>query len=96
MVGFLRVGAARVVAMVFGAGTMTLSLYSLHVVLRTPQVWPDEEPSAYVVHVLFLLWVGAVVVGLGRRGPLERAVGAASRLSPSPLTRPRSDLVSPR
>jgi hypothetical protein len=49
--------------------------YSLHVVLRTPEVWPPEEPGAYGWHVLVLLVIGAVYVALGRRGPLERAVG---------------------
>src|SRR4029079_7191849 len=34
----------RAVAIAFGAGTMTLSLYTLHVVMRTDRVWPVEEP----------------------------------------------------
>jgi len=67
---------ARVaIAVLFGAGTMTLTLYSLHVVMRTPEVWPAEEPGTYVWHVLVVLGVGAVVVALGRRGPLETVVG---------------------
>jgi uncharacterized membrane protein len=65
----------RLLAVLFGAGTMTLTLYSLHVVLRTPEVWPPEEPGAYVWHVLVLLSIGMVYVVLGRRGPLETAVG---------------------
>ena len=36
--------ATCVLAVVFGAGTMTLSLYSLHVVMRTDDVWPPEDP----------------------------------------------------
>ena len=62
-------------AIVFGAGTMTLSLYSLHVVMRTEEVWPTEEPSSLGRHFLVLLSVGAVFVAVRQRGPLEAAVG---------------------
>ena len=74
------VRAARVV---FGAGAMTLTLYSLHIVMRTPGVWPPEEPSTYGVHVIVLLGIGAVVALLGRRGPLETVAGLPVRLSRS-------------
>lgn len=67
--------AERAAAIVFGAGTMTLTLYSLHVVMRTEQVWPAEEPGTFVLHVLVVLWIGSVYVALRRRGPLETAVG---------------------
>lgn len=67
--------AERVVAIVFGAGTMTLTLYALHVVMRTEQVWPPEEPSTFVLHALVVLWIGSVYAALRRRGPLETAVG---------------------
>ncbi len=72
-------GAVRVVAVVFGAGTATLSLYALHVVMRTEQVWPAEEPGSFRWHLLVLLWAGAVLVALGRRGPLEWVVGLLPR-----------------
>jgi Heparan-alpha-glucosaminide N-acetyltransferase, catalytic len=61
-------------AIVFGAGAMTLTLYSLHVVLRTPDVWPPDH-DAYVEHVAVLLAIGAVYAAVGWRGPLERIVG---------------------
>ena len=64
------------VAVFFGAGAMTLSLYTLHVVMRTSAVWPPERPDTFVWHVLVLLGIGAVVTALGRRGPLEALVGA--------------------
>ena len=76
-VGLLGDFARRVVAIVFGAGTMTLTLYSLHVVLRTERLWPPDD-GAFVPHALVLLAIGAVFVVLGWRGPLERAAGAAS------------------
>jgi len=71
----------RVLAVLFGAGTMTLTLYSLHVVMRTEQVWPAEETGSFRTHVLVLLAVGAVFVALGRRGPLEWAVARVSGLA---------------
>ena len=59
----------------FGAGTMTLTLYSLHVVLRTPAVWPPDGSDTFLCHVLVVLGVGAVFVARGWRGPLEALVG---------------------
>ncbi|WP_137293272.1 heparan-alpha-glucosaminide N-acetyltransferase domain-containing protein [Nocardioides dongxiaopingii] len=69
----------RAVQVLCGAGTMTLTLYSLHVVMRTDAVWPAEEPDSLVWHVLVLAWVGALYAALDRSGPLERVVALASR-----------------
>ena len=80
----------RVVAVLFGAGTATLSLYSLHVVMRTEEVWPAEEPASLRWHLLVLLWIGAVLVALGRRGPLEAVVGFVPRLVAGRRSRTRS------
>lgn len=71
--------AAVTVAVVFGAGAMTLTLYSLHVVMRTPEVWPRESPDTYLTHVVVLLGIGAAYALLRRRGPLEIAVGLPVR-----------------
>lgn len=74
--------AERFVQVAFGAGTMTLTLYSLHLVMRTGPVWPPEEPSSYVWHVVVVLWVGSVFAALRLRGPLEWMVGwVPARLS---------------
>ncbi|OIJ28562.1 heparan-alpha-glucosaminide N-acetyltransferase domain-containing protein [Nocardioides luteus] len=62
-------------AVLFGAGTMTLTLYTLHVVMRTDAVWPPESPDTYVVHVLVVMTIGALVTAWGRPGPLEWLVG---------------------
>ena len=83
VVSLLGRGATRAVAIPFGAGTMTLTLYSLHVVLRTDRFWPPEEPppsmsTVFGWHVLVLLSIGAVFVALRRRGPLEAVVGWVS------------------
>jgi hypothetical protein len=74
---------------------MTLSLYSLHVVMRTQRVWPAEEPSSFGWHVLVLLAVGALFVAVRRRGPLEWLAGtAAAAVSRTPGVRqvPRTRL----
>ena len=79
LVGLLPAVPRRAVAVLFGAGTMTLSLYTLHAVMRTPAVPPEETPDSFVVHVLTLLFVGAGFVAARRRGPLEWVVSTASR-----------------
>lgn len=84
VVSALGARSRRVVAVVFGAGTMTLTLYTLHVVMRTPQVWPADDPSSYAWHVVVLMGIGAVFVAAGRRGPLEAVV---ARLSGAGATR---------
>lgn len=70
-----------VVAVVTGAGAATLTLYSLHVVMKAPDVWPPEEPSSFVVHLVVLLGLGAVIRLSGRRGPLEALAGWPVRLA---------------
>ena len=73
--------ATVALAVAFGAGTVTLTLYSLHVVMRTEGVWPPEEPSSYVSHVVVLLVLGAGFRLLRRRGPLETVAGLPVRLA---------------
>ncbi|HET7328013.1 MAG TPA: heparan-alpha-glucosaminide N-acetyltransferase domain-containing protein [Nocardioidaceae bacterium] len=65
--------APRVFAVVLGAGAMTLTLYTAHVLMRTPQVWPSPEHgmTVYQTHLLAVLGSGAVFGLLGLRGPLE-------------------------
>jgi uncharacterized membrane protein len=69
----------RPLAVLFGAGTMTLTLYTLHVVMRTERVWPAEEPSSYGWHVVVLLAIGAAFAAAHRRGPLESALARAGQ-----------------
>lgn len=66
-------------AVLAGAGAIPLTLYTLHLVMRTPEVWPAEEPDTFGWHVAVVLGVGAVFALLGRRGPLEAVVGWPSR-----------------
>ena len=85
LVAWLGDRSRRAVAIVFGAGTMTLSLYSLHVVMRTEQVWPAEEPSSFGWHVLVLLSVGALFVAAPPARAAEAAGGRDQRAPPAPL-----------
>ena len=71
--------ATHAVAVLFGAGTMTLTLYSLHVVCRVPDLLPDGLRDSFRFHVLLLLSVGSLFAAIGARGPLEWVVTAASR-----------------
>jgi len=80
LLGLLPPLPARVVAVVFGAGTMTLTLYSLHVWMRTEGVSLPEQPDAMVIHVVVLGTIGALFVLAGLRGPLEVLVGLPGRL----------------
>lgn len=68
----------RALAIVFGAGTMTLTLYSLHVVLRNERFWPPGD-GAFARHVALLGVIGALFVLLRWRGPLELVVGLPAR-----------------
>lgn len=74
----LRTSSRRAVAIAFGAGTMTLSLYTLHVVMRSPVLLPEEDPGALGFHLVALLGLGALYVAGRRRGPLEWVVAASS------------------
>jgi hypothetical protein len=77
----------RAWAAVFGAGAMTLTLYTLHVVIMGQGWWPDlEAPSNYDDQVLVVLGTGAVFALVPLRGPLEAIVGAVSRVAASPWT----------
>jgi hypothetical protein len=71
--------APRAWSVVFGAGAMTLTLYSLHVVLLTPALWPGTGPENYLRHAGLALAVGAAFALARRRGPLEAVVRRASR-----------------
>ncbi len=96
VVGALDTSGVRTMAIVFGAGTMTLSLYTLHVVMRTEYVLPEETPSSYPFHLIALLGIGALYVYGGRRGPLEWLVAALSGRAAAKVRLPPSSRDSPR
>ncbi len=85
---------ARVVptvwAVVFGAGAMTLTLYTAHVVLRSNELWDGRTTATYLGQVAAAVLVGAGFRLARRRGPLEALVAwsqAAVRRAAGP--RPR-------
>ncbi|HSE07639.1 MAG TPA: heparan-alpha-glucosaminide N-acetyltransferase domain-containing protein [Nocardioidaceae bacterium] len=67
--------APNLLAVVFGAGAMTLTLYSAHVALRTDGWWDGDTLGTYFGQVAAVLLVGAAYRLARRRGPLESAVG---------------------
>lgn len=69
----------RVLVLLAGAGTIPLTLYTLHVVMRTSAVWPDETPDTFGWHVAVVLGLGAAFAAGGWRGPLEWLVGWPGR-----------------
>jgi uncharacterized membrane protein len=66
--------APTVLAVVFGAGAMTLTLYSAHVALRTDGWWDGDTMGTYLGQVAAVLLVGAAYRLVRRPGPLEAAV----------------------
>lgn len=80
--------ARRVVAVTFGAGTMTLTLYVTHVVLLaapTGILWSDRIGF----HVVILGSLGALGMALRSRGPLELLVSEVSLLASNRSTKVR-------
>jgi len=80
----------RTLTVLFGAGAMTLTLYSAHVVSRNDGWWDGEDLSTYLGQVLVVLAIGALYALARRRGPLEAAVASAQR------TVTRATAVRPR
>ena len=66
--------APTVLAVAFGAGAMTLTLYSAHVLLRSDGLWDGEDLGTFVGQVVAVLLVGAAFRLARRRGPLEAGV----------------------
>lgn len=76
--------APRPLAVVFGAGAMTLSLYSLHVVLRR-EGWLDGlDATTFWMHVVLLSVIGAAYRWAERQGPLERLVAVVAGYARGP------------
>jgi uncharacterized membrane protein len=84
-----RVGPA-VWAVLFGAGAMPLSVYSLHVVMLTPQVWPGLGVEGYVRQVVLLLVLGACFALARTRGPMETLARAAFLAAAGSVASPRA------
>jgi hypothetical protein len=82
--------APTVLAVVFGAGAMTLTLYSAHVALRTDGWWDGDTLGTYLGQVAAVLLVGAAYRLARRPGPLEAAVaGVQGAVRRAAAPRPR-------
>jgi hypothetical protein len=68
----------RVCSVLFGAGAMTLTLYSLHIVLRNEGWWDGDDMQTYLGQVALVMGIGAVFRWGGHRGPLELLLGELS------------------
>jgi uncharacterized membrane protein len=79
----------RVTAVVFGAGAMTLTLYTAHVIMRTPEIWPEDNVETFLRHVVFALCVGALFRLRGTRGPVEAVVAWTSKAAANSVRRSR-------
>ena len=79
LLSLLPPGGVRGLAVLFGAGTMTLTLYSLHVWMHTDDVWPPEEPWSMFWYVVILGGIGAVFAAARTRGPLEALIARIAR-----------------
>jgi hypothetical protein len=79
----------RVWAVLFGAGAMTLSLYTLHVLIMARGYWPYLESSDhYGDQVLLVLGIGAFFALVPLRGPLEALVSRVSSRAARRLVAP--------
>jgi hypothetical protein len=87
--------APRLLAVVFGAGAMTLTLYSLHVTLRIPPLWSGEGVPTFTRHVVLVLVIGAAFRLLGRSGPLEWLVARVAAAATRPRRQPEPGLSRP-
>ncbi len=80
----LCVAAGRVaptaLALLFGAGAMTLTLYTAHVALRTQGMWDADTMGTFLGQVAAVLLVGAAYRLARRRGPLEAAVAGVQQV----------------
>ncbi len=84
----------RVWAAAFGAGAMTLSLYSLHVVLLGRGWWPGLwTQNHFDDQVLIVLGIGAVLALVPLRGPIETVVAVASRAAAARLDEPKREVA---
>lgn len=93
--------ATRWWQLIFGAGAMTLTLYSLHLIMVLPQTWPDYGQRRLLPEVSVVVVVGFVFAALHWKGPLEAVVtitskGGAAWIDRVLLRRPRTAVQPPR
>lgn len=84
--------APRLLARVFAAGTMTLTLYTAHVLalalLTEKGIGPERGTQLYAVHAVAALVLAALWAAAFGSGPLERLTTSGSRAAARVLVRP--------
>ncbi|NLD77309.1 MAG: hypothetical protein GX643_11655 [Acidimicrobiales bacterium] len=60
---------------------MSLTMYTGHVLMKTPEIWPADVPSAFPIHVAVVVGVGALFRIVGRKGPMEWLVSWMSAMT---------------
>lgn len=70
--------AAPVLTPLAAAGSMTLTLYSAHVLLLATPFLPPDPTRSYVLQAVAVLVIATLWRSTGRRGPLEALVAAAA------------------
>ena len=82
------------------AGSMTLTLYSAHVLLLSTPFLPPNPPRSYMLQVTAVLVISTMWRSNGRRGPLEALVaslaGRARRAIRHPSTAPLATMTENR
>ena len=75
----LATSRPRMWQVVFGAGAMSLTSYSLHLVMLNPATLPDVGRPRFWPEAMTMLGLGATFAVLQWRGPLEGLITMASR-----------------
>lgn len=73
--------AARSVAVIGGAGAMSLTMYTVHVLMKTPEIWPADDAGSFPIHVAVVVGIGALFRIMGRKGPLEWLISWVSAMT---------------
>ncbi|CAN5297315.1 heparan-alpha-glucosaminide N-acetyltransferase domain-containing protein [soil metagenome] len=81
--------AGRALVPLAWLGSMTLTLYSLHVLAVADGVGPQDPEELFAVHVVVALLVGIGVRSHVARGPLEHVVSVASNAATRTAARRR-------
>jgi uncharacterized membrane protein len=87
--------AAPVLVPLAAAGSMTLTIYSTHVLLLATPFLPTDPTRSYVLQVAAALLLATIWRSTGRRGPLEAIVAAAAGRARRAVVPPPSPPPSP-
>lgn len=81
----------RLLGTIFAAGTMTLTLYTLHVVALAEEIGSDRGPALFAWHVAAALVIGTLWRRFLGQGPLERATAGLAAMAAGAVTAASDD-----